>query len=48
MSERNTRGVINAADLCVAEGDLYRAEEALQKALREVRDQQTEADNAAD
>lgn len=42
MSSRNTnpRGAINAADLCVSEGDLYRAEEALQKALRQVREQQ--------
>lgn len=41
MSSKNTsaRGAINAADLAVSEGDLFTAEEALQKALRQVREE---------
>lgn len=46
--EDTTRGAINAADVAVSEGDLFRAEEALQKALRNVREQQTEETHADD
>ena len=42
--ESSTRGAINAADLAVAEGDLFTAEEALQEALRKVREQQTQTE----
>jgi len=47
---RELRGTINAADLAVSEEDLYTAEEALQKALRQVREQQsqTEGETHAD
>ena len=51
MSSKSPRGAINAADLAVAEGDLYKAEEALQKALRQVRQEregQTEGETHAD
>ena len=49
-SERkSTRGAINAADLAVSEDDLITAEEALQKALRQVRNERDMgADNADD
>ena len=40
--DSSTRGAINAADLAVAEDDLFTAEEALQKALRKVREQQAQ------
>jgi len=38
--DRSLRGTINAADLAVSEDDPFRAEEALQKALRMVREKQ--------
>lgn len=48
MSSDSTRGTITAADLAVSEGDYHTAEDALLKALSEVRRAKSEAAHADD
>ncbi|WP_162989920.1 hypothetical protein [Natronorubrum halophilum] len=38
--QKSTRGAIIAAEIAVAKGDPFVAEEALEKALRQVREEQ--------